>query len=283
MDSHTKFFGVIGDPIRHSRSPVMFTRAFAESGYNGAYGAFHVTAGRLKEAIEGMRALGFGGLNVTIPHKVAVMEYLDDIDDSARGAGAVNMIANMDGRLVGYNTDGLGYVRSLKEEAEPDLAGKTVVIVGSGGAARGILWALIREKPGRILVVNRTHEKAAELAARFASEADVQALPWDKLQRACADADIVINTTSVGMAPDTEATSVDPSWMRPGVVASDIIYNPLKTAFLRGAEARGCRIHGGVGMFVYQGVYNFEIWTGMPAPVAAMREAVLESLGREGK
>jgi len=283
MDSYTKLFGVIGDPVRHSRSPVMFTRAFAECGYNGAYGAFHVTADRLGEAIAGMRALGFGGLNVTIPHKVAVMRHLDEIDESAREAGAVNMIANRDGYLVGYNTDGLGYVRSLKEEAEPELAGKTIVLAGSGGAARGILWALAREKPGCVTVVNRTYEKAAELAGRFASEADVRALPWDRLPSACAEADIVINTTSVGMAPNTEAVSIDPSWLRPGAVASDIIYNPLKTAFLRGAEARGCRIHGGVGMFLYQAVYSFEIWTGMPAPLAAMREAVLESLAREGE
>lgn len=279
MDSHTLLFGVIGDPVRHSRSPVMHNRAFAETGFNGVYAAFHVTPERLGEAIAGMRALGFGGLNVTIPHKVAVMDFLDDIDESARAAGAVNTIVHREGRLIGYNTDGIGYVRSLKEEAEPDLEGKTVVVLGSGGAARGIVWALAREKPARIVLANRTAEKAVMLAERFRNApAAVEAVPWEALPRVCAEADIVVNTTPVGMAPRTEETPIDPAWLRPGAVASDIVYNPMKTAFLAGAEARGCRIHGGLGMFVYQGACAFEYWTGLPAPVQAMREAVLASL-----
>jgi shikimate dehydrogenase len=283
MDSHTLLFGVIGDPVRHSRSPVMHNRAFAETGFNGVYAAFHVTPERLGEAIAGMRALGFGGLNVTIPHKVAVMDLLDDLDESARAAGAVNTIVHREGRLIGYNTDGIGYVRSLKEEAEPDLAGKTVVVLGSGGAARGIVWALLREKPARVVLANRTAEKAARLAERFKdAPAPVEAVPWEALRRVCAEADIVVNTTSVGMAPRTEETPVDPAWLRPGAVASDIVYNPLKTAFLAGAEARGCRIHGGLGMFVYQGACAFETWTGRLAPVQAMREAVLASLAPAG-
>lgn len=283
MDSHTLLFGVIGDPVRHSRSPVMHNRAFAETGFNGVYAAFHVTPDKLGEAIAGMRALGFGGLNVTIPHKVAVMDYLDDIDESAQAAGAVNTIVHREGRLIGYNTDGIGYVRSLKEEAEPDLAGKTVVVLGSGGAARGIVWALLREKPARVVLANRTAEKAMRLAERFkGAPAAVEAVPWEALRRVCAEADIVVNTTSVGMAPNTEETPVDPAWLRPGAVASDIVYNPLKTAFLAGAEARGCRIHGGLGMFVYQGACAFEYWTGRPAPVQAMREAVLGSLAPAG-
>ena len=283
MDSHTLLFGVIGDPVRHSRSPVMHNRAFAETGFNGFYAAFHVKPDQLGEAIRGMRALGFGGLNVTIPHKVAVMDHLDDIDESAQAAGAVNTIVLRDGRLIGYNTDGIGYVRSLKEEAEPDLTGKTIVVLGSGGAARGIVWALLREQPARVVLANRTAEKAARLAERFKdAPAAVEAVPWEALRRVCAEADIVVNTTSVGMAPHTEETPVDPAWLRPGAVASDIVYNPLKTAFLAGAEARGCRIHGGLGMFVYQGAFAFEYWTGRPAPVQAMREAVLESLASAG-
>ncbi|WP_027091202.1 shikimate dehydrogenase [Cohnella thermotolerans] len=278
MDSHTVLYGVIGDPIRHSKSPVMLNRAFRESGINGAYGAFHVEPKRLGEAIAGIRALGFRGLNVTIPHKIEVMAHLDDIDESARAIGAVNTIVNEDGRLVGYNTDGIGYVRSLKEEAEPELAGKKIVVVGCGGAARGIVWALTRENPGAIVLANRTAERARELAASFAS-AEVSAVPWESLREACGDADVVINTTSVGMSPNVDATPLDPAWLRPGAVASDLIYNPLTTAFLKGAAERGCRIHGGLGMFVYQGAYAFEYWTGRPAPAEAMRQAVLESFG----
>lgn len=277
MDSQTVLYGVIGDPIRHSRSPVMLNRAFRAAGINGAYAAFHVTPERLGEAIRGIRALGFRGLNVTIPHKIEVMAYVDEIDEGARAIGAVNTIVNEGGKLVGYNTDGIGYVRSLKEEAEPELRGKKIVVVGTGGAARGIVWALAREKPASIALANRTAERAHALADSFSAEAQVYAIAWDALSEACAEADVVINTTSVGMSPDVDAVPVDPSWLRPGAVASDLIYNPLTTAFLRGAAERGCRIHGGLGMFVYQGAYAFEYWTGRPAPTDAMREAVLAS------
>ncbi|MBB6673935.1 shikimate dehydrogenase [Cohnella nanjingensis] len=277
MDSHTVLYGVIGDPIRHSKSPVMLNRAFREAGINGAYGAFHVTPERLGDAIRGIRALGYRGLNVTIPHKIEVMAHLDEIDEGARAVGAVNTIVNEAGRLVGYNTDGIGYVRSLKEESEPDLRGKKIVVVGTGGAARGIVWALAREKPAAIRLANRTAERAQALAEGFAPEDQVVAIPWASLREACADADVVINTTSVGMSPNVDAVPVDPTWLRPGAVASDLIYNPLTTAFLRGAAERGCRIHGGLGMFIYQGAYAFEYWTGRPAPTDAMREAVLAS------
>lgn len=277
MNSHTVLYGVIGDPIRHSRSPVMLGRAFRESGVNGAYGAFHVAPERLGDAIRGIRALGFRGLNVTIPHKVEVMAYLDEIDESAGAIGAVNTIVNEGGRLIGYNTDGIGYVRSLKEEAEPDLTGKRVLVLGAGGAARGIVWALQREHTAEIWLANRTEQRAVELAAALPSDGRLKVLPWHLLAEACGEADIVINTTSVGMAPHTEAMPADPAWLRPGAVASDLIYNPLKTAFLGAAEQRGCRIHGGLGMFVYQGAYAFEYWTGLPAPARAMREEVLAS------
>jgi len=279
MDSHTLLFGVIGDPVRHSKSPVMLNRAFREAGVNGAYAAFHVLPEKLGDAIAGVRGLGFRGLNVTIPHKIEVMKHLDEISEGARAIGAVNTIVNDGGRLVGYNTDGIGYVRSLKEEAEPELAGKKIVVLGAGGAARGILWALAQEKPAAIVVANRTEAKAEELAASFDPALRIATVPWAGLREAVADADVVINTTSVGMSPNVGETLIDPAWLRPGAVASDLIYNPLKTAFLEKAEERGCRAHGGLGMFVYQGAYAFEYWTDKPAPVAAMREAVLAAFG----
>ncbi len=277
MDSHTALFGVIGDPIRHSKSPIMLNRAFRETGVNGVYAAFHVTPERLEQAIAGVRGLGFRGLNVTIPHKVEVMQFLDEISEGAQAIGAVNTIVNENGRLIGYNTDGIGYVRSLKEEAEPDLSGKTIVVLGAGGAARGILWALAQEGPAAIFVANRTEAKAVELAGSFPSAMRISAVPGNGLQSVVAEADVVVNTTSVGMSPNVDALPTDPAWLKPGAVASDLIYNPLKTAFLSRAEERGCRIHGGLGMFVYQGAYAFEYWTGKPAPIAAMREVVLAS------
>jgi shikimate dehydrogenase len=279
VDSHTVLYGVIGDPVRHSKSPIMLNRAFRERGINGSYAAFHVTPNQLEQALAGVRGLGFRGLNVTIPHKIEVMAFLDEVHEGARAAGAVNTVVNENGRLIGYNTDGIGYVRSLKEEVESDLTGKTIVVLGAGGSARGILWALAQENPGAIMIANRTEEKAKELAASFSMELHISVIPWNTLREVCMVADVVINTTSVGMSPHIDAVPIDTTWLKSGSVVSDLIYNPLKTAFLQQAEQRGCRIHGGLGMFIYQGAYAFEYWTGQPAPVEVMRAAVLKSFG----
>ncbi|MUT66282.1 shikimate dehydrogenase [Paenibacillus sp. NEAU-GSW1] len=279
IDSHTVLYGVIGDPIRHSRSPIMMNRAFRETGVNGVYAAYHITADKLGDFIAGVKAMGMRGVNVTIPHKLDIMKYLDEIDAGAAAIGAVNTIVNDNGRLTGYNTDGIGYVRSLKEEADPNIAGKRIVVIGAGGASRGIVYALTGENPASITIANRTEDRARELALAFADKAELRAVTFDGLQEACLEADIVINTTSVGMHPNTDASPVDASWLKPGAVASDLIYNPLKTKFLLEAEKSGCRSHGGLGMFIYQGAYAFEYWTGQAAPVAAMRETVLASLG----
>lgn len=278
IDSNTLLFGVIGNPIRHSKSPIMMNRAFRETGINGVYTAFHVTADRIADFAAGVRAMGIRGVNVTIPHKLDIMSVLDEIDASAQAIGAVNTIVNEEGRLIGYNTDGIGYVRSLKEEAERELAGKRIVVIGAGGASRGIVYALANERPARITISNRSLERAQELADSLQGAADIIAITHDELQAACQEADIVINTTSVGMFPNTGETPVNASWLKQDAVASDLIYNPLKTKFLLEAEQRGCRIHGGLGMFIYQGAYAFEYWTGQPAPAAAMRETVLASL-----
>ncbi|CAM3244096.1 shikimate dehydrogenase [Paenibacillus lupini] len=278
IDSHTVLYGVIGDPIRHSKSPIMMNRAFRETGINGAYMAFHITPDKLGEFVAGIRAMGIRGVNVTIPHKLDIMNYMDEIDAGARTIGAVNTIVNDNGRLIGYNTDGIGYVRSLKEEAEPNLAGKRIVVIGAGGASRGIVYALAGEQPESITIANRSVERAEELSQSFRTLADIRATAMDELQVACQEADIVINTTSVGMHPHMDASPIDGSWLKAGAVASDLIYNPLRTKFLLDAEQRGCRVHGGLGMFIYQGAYAFEYWTGQSAPVAAMRETVLQSL-----
>jgi shikimate dehydrogenase len=281
IDSHTVLYGVIGDPIRHSKSPVMLNRAFRETGVNAVYAAFRVTADRLAAFAEGARAMGMGGFNVTIPHKTAIMAHLDEIDPSAEAAGAVNTVVLREDRLIGYNTDGPGYVRSLKEEMGAAPAGKRVVVMGAGGAARGILYALALEKPAHIAIVNRTVSRAEELARSLPAGVPRAALGPDDLREACADADIVINTTSAGMSPNTDELplGIDASWLKPDAVASDIVYNPMRTRFLEEAERAGCRAHGGLGMFIYQGAYAFEYWTGLAAPVEAMRETVIRALG----
>ncbi|MFC0333620.1 shikimate dehydrogenase [Paenibacillus sepulcri] len=278
VDSHTILYSVIGDPIHHSKSPVMMNRAFRETGINGIYTAFHIKDAQLPDFVAGVRAMGIRGVNVTIPHKLAVMPLLDEIDESARAIGAVNTIVNHDGRLVGYNTDGIGYVRSLKEEAEPNLAGKRILIVGAGGATRGIVYALAREGAASITISNRTVQRAEELVLAFEGQTDIlRAIGNEALREACGEADIIINTTSLGMHPKIDETPVDASWLAPGAIASDLIYNPMTTRFLAEAKQRGCSIHGGLGMFIYQGAYAFEFWTDRKAPVEAMRSAVLDA------
>ncbi|MCZ8518666.1 MULTISPECIES: shikimate dehydrogenase [Paenibacillus] len=283
LDSHTILYGVFGDPVRHSKSPVMLNRAFAEAGINAAYGAFHIHPGTLGDAVAGIRALGFRGVNVTVPHKLEVMSYLDEIDEGARVIGAVNTIVNDNGRLVGYNTDGIGYIRSLKEETGIVLKGRKVLMIGAGGAARGVGYALAREGAEHIYIANRTKEKALDLAASLGSIASISGHGLDEIHRLAEDAALIVNNTLLGMHPNVDEVPMDISLIRGDHVVSDLIYNPLETRFLREARVkRGAAVHSGLGMFIYQGAYAFEYWTGQPAPVNAMREAVLASFGDTG-
>lgn len=285
IDSSTRMYGVYGDPIKHSRSPLMLNRAFQEAGLNAVYAAFHIKPGKLEQAVAGIRGMDFGGVNVTIPHKVELMSYLDEIDETARFAGAANTVVNRDGTLVGYNTDGIGYVRSLKEETGVDLRGKRILLLGAGGAARGVGYGLAKEGAGLLAVANRTVSKANELAELLSPLCDVRGYSMDELAAVgrMKQFDIVINTTSVGMSPGVDELPIDPELLHSELLVSDLIYNPLETRLLREAKLRGARTHGGLGMFIYQGAYAFEYWTGLPAPVSAMREVVVRSLQAAGK
>ncbi|MBT2288766.1 shikimate dehydrogenase [Paenibacillus albidus] len=270
--------GVMGDPIAQSKSPLMHGVALQALGIPGAYVPLHVAPDKLGDAIQAIRTLGFRGVNVTIPHKVAVMEYLDRLDESAVAVGAVNTIVNDEGRLTGYNTDGIGYVRSLKAEAISELSGARILVIGAGGAARGIIAALLRENPASILIANRTRDKAQELAEQCRDKGRVSGISLDEMPGKTEDVDVLINTTSVGMYPHMEASPLDPLLLHERMVVSDLIYNPLHTRLLLEAQERGCTIHGGLGMFVYQGAYALEYWTGRPAPVELMRKTILDSL-----
>lgn len=274
--------GVFGDPIAHSKSPAMHNAALATAGVNGLYMPLHVRPEQLEAAVKGIVALGYRGVNVTIPHKEEVMKYLDVIDDSARLIGAVNTIVNDNGKLTGYNTDGIGYVRSLKEEAVPELAGKKIAVLGAGGAARGAIYALALEKPERISILNRTAERAEALASdlRRHGLGNITGSGMEEAAAVLASADIVINTTAAGMHPHIDDVPVNPELIREGTAVSDLIYNPLETRLLREARLRGCVVHGGLGMFVYQGAVAFEHWLGIPAPVETMRRAVLDSFNK---
>ncbi len=285
IDGHTRVVGVFGEPVEHTLSPAMHNRAFAALGLNYVYVAFPVAPARLGEAVRAVRALGLAGVNVTIPHKVAVMDHLDHVEPAAALIGAVNTIVPRDGRLVGTNTDGAGFVRSLQEEAGLTPAGRHFVVLGAGGAARAIAMQLALSGAARITLVNRTPQRAEALADAVAraAAARVEALPLEEraVASALAEADALIHTTSVGMAPHSDVPPVvPPHLLPPHLLVCDIVYTPRETSLLRAARARGCRVLEGLGMLVYQGAIAFELFTGQPAPAAVMREALEEALAR---
>jgi len=269
-DARTRLCGIIGNPVEHSLSPAMHNAAFEHLGLNFAYLAFRVTD--VEGAIRAVRALDLRGLSVTVPHKVAVIPFLDEIDPVAKSIGAVNTLVNDGGRLKGFNTDWAGFVRSL--EAHVLAAGRRVALLGAGGAARAIAFGL-REKGATLTILNRVEEIA--MARALAAEIGC---PFGDLGRtdAVAAADIVVNATSVGMAPLQDRTVIDASLLRPEQVVVDIVYNPVETRFLREAKARGCRTVPGYEMLLLQGVTQFELWTGKAAPVELMRSILKERL-----
>ena len=279
ISGKTRVCGLIGDPVEHSMSPVMHNAAFREIGIDYLYVPFQVKESELGKAIEGMRALNMKGLNVTIPHKVAVLQFLDELDNLAEKIGAVNTIVNDDGVLTGYNTDGTGFLKALLEGGiEPE--GKNVVILGAGGASRAISFTLA-DRDAHLVILNRLLELdwAEELANRisqtFSRTVEALELNRENLARALEKAEILVNATSVGMSPDIDQSPVDADLLRPDIIVFDIVYNPIKTRLLREAEMAGAKTVSGVDMLVWQGALAFEQWTGWKAPVELMkREAI---------
>ncbi len=282
VSGKTKICGIIGDPIEHTMSPVMHNAAFKNKGVDYVYLAFRVKKEELGKAIEGMRALNIRGLSVTIPHKVAVIPFLDELDPLADKIGAVNTIVNDDGVLKGYNTDAIGFLQALFERGiEPK--GKSVVILGAGGASRAISFILV-ERGAHIVILNRLLELdwAKELARRilrtFAKEVEALELNRKNLAKALEKADILVNATSVGMSPNVSETPVTPDLLRPNLVVYDIVYNPIKTRLQREAEVAGATVISGLDMLVWQGALAFEKWTGRKAPVNLMKEEAIKLL-----
>jgi len=282
MSSRTRLCGVIGDPIEHTMSPAIHNAAFAKMGLDYLYVPFRVKKEGLGQAIEGMRGLNIRGLNVTLPHKVAVIPFLDELDPLAEKIGAVNTIANDDGVLKGYNTDASGFLQALLERGiEPK--GKRIVILGAGGASRAISFILAK-KGAHLVILNRLMELdwAEELAGRlstiFNTEVKALELVEANLAAALEKTDILVNATSVGMSPNTNKTPVPSKLLRPGLVVFDIIYNPIKTRLLKEAKETGAETVSGVNMFVWQGALAFERWTGVEAPLELMREEAIKQL-----
>ncbi|MGC8817422.1 MAG: shikimate dehydrogenase [Candidatus Hadarchaeum sp.] len=276
-----KVFMLIGDPVEGSLSPAMMNAAFRALKLNYIYVAVRVPQKLLESAITGARKIGIAGLNVTIPHKIAVMKFLDGLDESASLAGAVNTIKNSRGKLLGFNTDGEGALRNL-EERIGRVRGRKVLLLGAGGAARAIAFSLLCAG-AELTIANRTLARAEELAAliekKLGKKLKIISMDPNKLKKAIADAEVLINATSVGMRPKVNETLVTADMMHRNLIVYDIVYKPLRTRLLREAGKAGAMTIDGLGMLVRQGALALEIWTGRRAPIKVMEAAARREIG----
>ena len=278
----TRLLAVIGAPIAHSLSPIIQNAALHAAGLDYVYAALSVRADALASAVRGLYDAGIAGFNVTIPFKTAIIPLLDALSEDARRIQAVNTVVVEDGRLVGYNTDVAGFLAGFAERGIA-LTGKNAVLIGAGGAARAALWGLLRSGVSSVAIGVRSVEKGAALAADFATDGDVRAVSFDDAAwiAACSDADIVVQTTPLGMTPHTEEMPpVDAAKINPSAVVYDLIYTPAETRFLREARARGCETINGETMLVAQGAEAFHLWTGKRPDVELMKRVLREELAR---
>jgi shikimate dehydrogenase len=283
ISGRTDVFAIIGDPIEHSLSPTMHNAAFEHLQLDYVFVALRVTPDELETAVRGVRALGIRGLNVTMPHKTAIPEFLDEAEAAVKFLKAANTVLNQHGRLRGFNTDGVGAVKALKNNGV-NLTGKKVLLLGAGGAAKAIAFSLTKEVD-QICILNRDVVKARDLAsvlAPFGMEIIGDELSPSHIEQELADSDVLINATSVGMAPNVEESLVKTGWLKPDACVMDIVYNPLETKLIRDAKAAGVKAINGVEMLLYQGAAAFEIWTQTKAPVDVMRNALMGKLSLVG-
>ena len=256
----------------------MIEAAFAHHGLPWRYVNMEVSPEELGDAVRGARAMGFRGFNCSLPHKVSVISHLDGLGESAAVMGAVNCVVRRDGKLIGENTDGKGFLRSLAELIDP--RGKSVVLFGAGGAARAIAVELGLAGTRRITIVNRSATRARELVTVLRDKLQVEAefVQWTGDYTVPADTAIVINGTSIGLYDPAARLPLDPSSLQPDMVVADVVFSPVRTGFLQAAAARGCRTLDGLGMLVHQGVIGVEYWTGVDPDVAVMRRALEAAL-----
>ncbi|WP_339214581.1 shikimate dehydrogenase [Ornithinibacillus sp. FSL M8-0202] len=259
--------GLIGYPIKHSLSPWIHKQFLEEANIQGNYSIFEVREDDLTELVQTIKEKRITGFNVTLPYKQKIIPLLDELDPSAKHIGAVNTVLNKDGRLIGYNTDGIGYLRSL-EQSYPDLSNNkqvNILIIGAGGAARGIYNALHQAGYSSITIANRTIEKAKEIAQHSKS-----AITLDQAEENIATFDLIIQTTNVGMKPNQADSPIRIDGMKSSTIVSDIIYQPILTTLLREAKKKGAQIHQGHSMLLYQAQYAFEIWFGITPSLGNM-------------
>lgn len=278
IDGKTKIVGLFGYPAGHSLSPLFHNAAFVKLGLNFVYLAFSVKPEELKTAVESIRSLNIVGVNVTIPYKEKVLPYLDQVSPQAKMIGAVNTIHNKEGRLIGYNTDGNGFIESLKKQGGFDSTDKNVFLLGAGGAAYAISFALIKGGIKKLILVNRTYSRGKALLEHlkriFQNKCQLSLIEFDERNSSfiMSEIDLLINATCIGMHSG-DPLLVAPEVLPPNIFIYDIVYN-RKTELLKVAEERKLASLGGLDMLVYQGALSFEIWTGRKAPIKAMKEAL---------
>jgi len=283
INAHTKLCGIIGHPVRHTISPAMHNAAITHLGVDYTYLAFDVPSTHLAKAVEGMRALDIAGLNVTIPHKVAVLPLVDELDPLAQNIGAINTIVNQNGKLKGYNTDVAGFIEALRAVGF-DASGKSVLLLGTGGAARAMGFALAQQG-ARISIFSRhaSLEQAQLLSQNLnrIAQYPVKALELndDNLRKVITHAKLLVNATSVGMTPNNTEIPLPSNMLKPGMVVFDVVYTPLETRLLKEARKKGCATVSGLDMLVHQGALAFKLWTGENAPLDVMQRAALAELG----
>jgi shikimate dehydrogenase len=284
LSGKTRICGVIGDPIEHTLSPTIHNAAFNHLKLDFVFLAFRVKATDLENAMLGTRGLGILGLNVTMPHKNKVVDYLDEKDPTVKFLGSANTILNRGGKLSGFNTDGIGALQALRENSV-DLSEKKVLLLGAGGAAKAIAFSLAPEV-GELLILNRAGEKATKLgeALRQISDKEIVSgsISKDVISQNLADSDVLINATSVGMHPTADQSLVPRQSLRPDLTVMDIVYNPIETKLAKEAKAAGAKVISGVEMLIYQGAASFKIFTDKSAPIKVMRKAALNKLSSAG-
>ena len=268
IDSFTQLYGVFGNPVRHSKSPLIHNFAFQYHNINAVYLAFEPAG--VSKCIDAVRTLNIKGASITIPFKESLMEYLDWMDEDAAGIGAVNTIVNKEGSLLGFNTDYKAAVEPLKPFG---ITGKQVCILGAGGAAQAVAYGIKKEK-GHLVILNRNKKKGENLAEKY--NADFFPLD-DKENISKIQPDILINTTPVGMHPNIAHLSFPLDYLNPDTIVMDIIYNPLKTRLLKEAQSKGCRTIDGLSMFLHQGAHQFRLWTGISPDIDLMRNIILKN------
>jgi len=283
----TQRLGIIGYPIGHSISPIFQQAGLDHLGIDATYEKWEVTPVGVGDFVAGLRAPGTLGINITVPHKQAVIPFLDEVDEWATAAGAVNTIVNHDGHLTGHNTDGPGFLRALLVETGYDPSRTRALILGAGGAARGILLALIRGGVDSLVIANRTLERAetlAQLSSDNGVGSEAISLSGDAVTEAAASANLIVNCTTMGMShgPDEHGSPISAAQIPATAIVNDVVYTPLLTPILKEAAAAGATALGGLHMLVYQGVLSFQMWTGVDAPVDVMLAAATAEMTSRG-